>query len=60
MKKITQRLQLTTTTVRVLRDAELSAVRGGNAPLVAQGRSSNDPTACFASGNLALVGADTL
>jgi hypothetical protein len=51
MKKIKPRLQLTTNTVRVLQDAELSAVRGGNAPLVPAGRSSNDPTACFVSGN---------
>ena len=57
MKKIKSRLQLTTSTVRVLRDAELSAVQGG---LAAPGgpKSSLDPTACVvADGYLLLDGA---
>ncbi|HWO22663.1 MAG TPA: hypothetical protein VNO30_28080 [Kofleriaceae bacterium] len=48
MKKIKTRLSLTTTTVRVLRDAELSAVQGGGGART----SSNDPLACFVGGNL--------
>lgn len=50
MKKIKSRLQLTTTTVRVLRDAELSAVQGGLASTGGP-KSSVDPTACFVGGN---------
>jgi hypothetical protein len=43
MKKIKTRLQLTKTTVRVLRDAELTTVRGG-----VFGSSAN-PKACAAA-----------
>jgi len=46
MKKIKTRLQLTTTIVRVLRDAELSAVHGGGPALRPENRSSDDPNAC--------------
>jgi hypothetical protein len=46
MKKIKTRLQLTKTTVRVLRAAELSAVQGGVARI-----SSNDPLACIVGDN---------
>ena len=53
MKKIKTRLSLTTTTVRVLRDAELAAVQGGGGART----SSNDPLACFVGGNL-VAGAD--
>jgi hypothetical protein len=44
MKKIKTRLQLTKTTVRVLRTAELSSVQGG----IGGGASTNNPTACVA------------
>ena len=51
MKKIKTRLQLTKTTVRVHRDSELSAAHGGGGNTLREGRTStNDPTACFASG----------
>lgn len=51
MKKIKTRLQLTKSTVRVLRDAELSAVQGGNGvALLAGPKSTNDPTACVVEG----------
>jgi hypothetical protein len=51
MKKNKTQLQLTKTTVRVLQDAELAAVRGGGgggrAAVFAQRTSTNDPTACI-------------
>ena len=50
MKKIKTRLQLTKTTVRVLRDSELAAAQGGGGGLLAGRASTNDPTACFVSG----------
>jgi malate/lactate dehydrogenase len=47
MKKTNTRLQLTTSTVRVLRGAELEVVRGGAAALLlVPGNPSNSPTAC--------------
>jgi len=47
MKKIKTRLQLTKTTVRVLRAAELTGVQGGGAAgLLTERASSNNPTAC--------------
>ena len=52
MKKIKTRLQLTTTTVRVLRAADLAAVQGGGgAGLVTERASSNNPTACAPNAN---------
>jgi hypothetical protein len=51
MKKIKTRLQLTKTTVRVLRDGELAAAHGGGNTLLAGRASTNDPTACFGSGS---------
>jgi len=57
MKKITTRLQLTKTTVRVLRDADLAAVRGG---IAVTRISSEDPAVCFASGNYRPGGAEKL
>ena len=42
MKKIKKQLQLTKTTVRMLQDAELTAVHGG----VILGGLSKDPKAC--------------
>ena len=51
MKKMKTRLQLSKTTIRVLRDADLAAVHGGGgvggAAAYLGGRtSSDDPTAC--------------
>ncbi len=59
MKKIKTRLQLTTTTVRVLQDADLSAVRGGGGAAFVRGRtSSDDPTACFVGGTYGAGGGE--
>ena len=42
MKKITRRLGLKTTTIRVLRDIELTIVQGG----AGTGKPSNNPLGC--------------
>ena len=57
MKKIKTRLQLTKTTVRVLRDGELTAVHGG---IRATRTSTDDPTACFVGGGYGVGGAEKL
>jgi hypothetical protein len=54
MKKNRTRLQLTKTTVRVLRDADLTVVHGGGGAAAARlgvGTSTNDPTACVVGGS---------
>ena len=56
MKKIKARLQLTKTTVRVLRASELAAAQGGADAHLAGRTSTNDPTACFVSGGYQLDG----
>jgi hypothetical protein len=43
MKKNKTRLELTKTTIRVLRDIELTAVQGG----AGTGKPSNNPLACI-------------
>lgn len=43
MKKTKTRLELTKTTIRVLRDSELAAVQGG----AGTEKPSNNPWACF-------------
>lgn len=54
MKKNKTRLQLTTTTVRVLRAADLAVVHGGGGGAAARlgvGTSTTDPTACVVGGS---------
>jgi hypothetical protein len=54
MKKNRTRLQLTKTTVRVLRDADLTVVHGGGGVIAAVGggrTSTIDPTACVVGGS---------
>ena len=51
MKKTSTRLQLKTTTVRLLQNSELGKVRGGEGEvlLAFEGNPSNNPTHCSAS-----------
>jgi hypothetical protein len=61
MKKIKTRLQLTKTTVRVLQDADLAAVRGGGSGALLRARtSSDDPTACIVGGTYGAGGGEKL
>ncbi|HSK00421.1 MAG TPA: class I lanthipeptide [Kofleriaceae bacterium] len=61
MKKIKTRLQLTKTTVRVLQDADLAAVRGGGGGALLRGRaSSDDPAVCVVGGAYGADGGEKL
>jgi hypothetical protein len=59
MKKNKTRLQLTKTTVRVLQDADLAAVRGGGGVPPTRA-SSDDPAVCVVDGAYGVDGGEKL